>query len=138
MTTLRPQQNMGMDCTGLEQIRCIQINLQHSKSGTNNLQKITDTEETDIIFAQEPYVYQNRPIGRGKKYRVFMAGTGKHRTAIIIRNDNIDAILISKISDEDTVVLELIYNNLEFYAVSMYFDIQDQIENNLNKTDEII
>jgi len=114
---------MGMDCTGLEQIRCIQINLQHSKSATNNLQKITDTEETDIIFAQEPYVYQNRSVGIGKKYRIFTAGTGKHRNAIIIRNDNIDAILISKISDENTVVLELIYNNLEFYAVSIYFDI---------------
>ena len=84
---------MGMDCAGLEQIRRIQINLQHSKSVNNNLQ-ITDTEETDMIFTQEPYVYQNRPVGRGKKYRVFTAGTGKHRTAIIIRNDNTDAILI--------------------------------------------
>jgi hypothetical protein len=54
--------------------------------------KITDTEETDIIFAQEPYVYQNRPAGFGRRYRVFSAGTGKRRTAIIIRNDNIDAI----------------------------------------------
>jgi len=137
MINLRPQQNMGMNCTGLEQIRSIQINLQYSKSAINNLQKITDAEETDIIFAQEPYVYHNRPLGIGKKYRVFTAGTGKHRTAIIIRNDNIDAILISKISDEDRVVLELIYNNLEFYAVTMYSDIQEQIENNLNEIDEI-
>ena len=129
---------MDTDSTGLVQIRCIQINLQHSKSATNNLLKITDTEETDIIFAQEPYVYQNGPVGFGKKYRVFSAGTGKHRTAIIIRNDNIDAILVSKISDEDTVVLELIFNNLKFYAISMYFDIQGQIESNLNKIDEIM
>jgi hypothetical protein len=100
--------------------------------------KVTDTEETDIIFAQEPYVYQNRPVGFGKKYRVFSAGTGKHRTAIIIRNDNIDAILISKISDEDTVVLELTYNILKLYAVCMYFDIQGQIESNLNKINEIL
>ena len=68
---------MDLDSTGLVQIRCMQINLQHSKSATNNLLKITDTEETDIIFAQEPYVYQNRPVGFGKKYRVFTAGTGK-------------------------------------------------------------
>jgi len=129
---------MDIDSTGLVQIRCIQINLQHSKSATNNLLKITDTEETDIIFVQEPYIYQNRPVGFGKKYRVFTAGTGKHRTAIIIRNDNVDAILLSEISDEDTVVLELIFNNLEFYAVCMYFDIQGQIENNLNKIDEIM
>ena len=35
-------------------------------------------------------------------------------------------------------MLELIFNNLEFYAVCMYFDIQGQIENNLNKIDEIM
>jgi hypothetical protein len=112
--------------------------LQHSKSATNNLLKITDTEESDIIFAQEPSIHQNRQVGFGKKYRVFSAGTGKHRTAVIIRNDNIDAILLSKISNEDTAVLELMYNNLEFYAISMYFDIQGQIDGNLNKTDKIM
>jgi hypothetical protein len=90
-TTLQHQQNMDIDSTGIVQIRCMQINLQHSKSATNNLLKITDTVETDIIFAQKPCVFQNRPEGFGKKYRVFTAGTGKHRTAIIIRN-NIDAI----------------------------------------------
>ena len=35
-------------------------------------------------------------------------------------------------------MLELIYNNLEFYAIYMYFDIQGQIEKNLNKIDEIM
>jgi hypothetical protein len=69
---------------------------------------------------------------------VFSTGTGKHRTVIIIRNDNIDAILIAKISDEDTVVLELTYNNLKLYAICMYFDIERQIESNLNKINEIL
>jgi len=78
-------------------MRCIQINLQHSKAATNNLLKTTDIDETDITFTQEPYVYQNRPTGIGKKYRIFTAGMGKHRSAILIRNSNIDAILITKI-----------------------------------------
>jgi len=103
---------MDTDSTGLVQIRCIQIILQHSKSATNKLMKVTDTEETDIIFAHEPYVYQKRPVGFGRRYRVFSAGTGKRRTAIIIRNNNIDAILLYKSSDEDTAVAELTYNNL--------------------------
>jgi hypothetical protein len=68
---------MGTDITGLAQIRCIQINLQHSKYATNNLMKVTDTEETEIIFAQEPYVYQNRPASFGRRYSVISAGTGK-------------------------------------------------------------
>jgi len=35
-------------------------------------------------------------------------------------------------------VLELIYNNLKFYAASMYFDIQEQLVEYLNKMDEIM
>ena len=66
---------MDTDNTVLVKFRCIQINVHHCKSATNNLLKVTDTEETDIIFAQEPYVYQNRPVGFGKKYRVFTADT---------------------------------------------------------------
>jgi hypothetical protein len=62
--------------------------------------KVTETEEPDLILVQQPYEYQNRPIGIDKKYRIFMAGNGKHRAAIIIINSKIDAILITKISDE--------------------------------------
>jgi hypothetical protein len=89
------------------------------------------------MFIQGPNVYQNRPAGIGKKYRIFTAGTGKHRSDILIRNSNIDAILITKISDEDTVVLELIYN-IKFYAASMYFGIKEQLVKNLKETDEVM
>jgi len=87
---------------------------------------------TDLIFIQEPNEYQNRPAGIEKKYRIFTAGNGKHRAAIII-NNKIDAILIAKLSDEDIVLLEIIHENLKFFAASMYFDIEDQIENNFTK-----
>jgi len=120
------------------QIRCIQINLQHSKSATYNLMKVIDTEEIDLLLIQEPYEYQNRPAGIENRYRTYTAGSGKHRAAIIIRNSNIDAILLTKISDEDTVVLELTYDKLRLYAASMYFDNQDQIGKNLNKMAEIM
>jgi hypothetical protein len=79
----------------------------------------------------------NIKAGIGKKHRIFTAGTGKqsghnnhkqqHR-----RHTN------KKISDEDTIVLELIYDNLKFYAASMYFDIQDQLGKSLDKMDEIL
>jgi hypothetical protein len=99
--------------------------------------KIIDTDETDLILIQEPYEYRNRPAGIENAYRTYTAGTGKHRAAIIIRNCNIDTILITKISDEDNVVLELTYN-LKFYAASMYFDIQDQMGKHFNKLDELM
>jgi len=107
MDNLRHQQNTVLSRTAQAHIRCTQINLQHSKSATYNLMKITDTDETDFIFIQEHYEYQSRPAGIGRKHRIYTAGTGKYRAAIIIINNNIDAILITKISDEDTVVLEL-------------------------------
>jgi ribonuclease HI len=100
--------------------------------------KVIDTDEIDLILIQEPYEYQNRPAGIENTYRTYTAGTGKHRAAIIIRNCNIDAILITKISDEDTVVLELTYGKLKLYAASMYFDIQDQMGKNFNKLDELM
>jgi len=49
-----------------------------------------------------------------KKNRVYTAGTGKHRAAIIVINSKIDAILIAQISDEDTVVLEIVHRKQMF------------------------
>lgn len=94
--------NPGTLSTAQNQTRCLQIKLQHSRSATYNLMKVIETEEPDLILVQQPYEYQNRPIGIDKKYRIFMAGNGKHRAAIIIIiiNSKIDAILITKISDE--------------------------------------
>ena len=55
-----------------------------------------------------------------------------------IINSKIDAILIAKLSDEDTVGLEIIHGKQKFYAASMYFDYEEQIENKFNKLDEIM
>ena len=60
-------------------------------------------------FVQEPYEYQNRPVGIEKKCRIFTVGKGKHRAVIVIPNNNIDAMLITQIWNEDTVLLEIIH-----------------------------
>jgi len=36
------------------QIKFLQINLKHSRVATNNLMKIMDEDETDVLFIQEP------------------------------------------------------------------------------------
>lgn len=100
--------------------------------------KVMDTEEPDLILIQEPYEYQNRPLGIEKKYRIFTAGKGKHRAAITIINSKINAILNTKLSDEDKVFLEIIHGNLKFFAASRYFDLEDQTENNFTKMDELL
>jgi len=73
-----------------------------------------------------------------KQYRIYTAGTEKHGAELIITNNNIDAILISKLSDEYTVVLEVIYEAMSFLAASMYFDIDAEIQNNLNEMNKIV
>jgi dihydroxyacetone kinase-like predicted kinase len=101
------------------------------------MKKIND-EEPDIILIQEPYEYKNRITGIDKKYRIFSAGTGKHRATIIIINNNIDAILITKISDEDIAVVEITHEKWKILAASMYFDLEKRIENNFIKMDELV
>ena len=100
--------------------------------------KVTEKEEPDLILVQEPYEYKNKPVGIEKKYRIFTAGKGKHRAAIVIPNNKIDAILITQISDGDTVLIEIIHENMKFFAASMYFDIEDQIENSFKKIDALL
>jgi hypothetical protein len=51
--------------------------------------KVTEREEPDLVFVQEPYEYQNRPAGIAKKYRIFTVGNGKPRATIVIKNNKI-------------------------------------------------
>ena len=55
----------------------------------------------------EPYIYQGRTVGLDSKYRTYTAGEAQIRTAITIRNKAIDAMLITQLSDEDTIILEI-------------------------------
>ena len=50
----------------------------------------------------------------------------------------IDAMLSTQISNEDAVCLEIIHEKLKFFAVSMYLDVEEQIENSFTKIDEIL
>ena len=75
----------------------------------------------------------NRPVGIETKYRIFTAGNRKHRAAVVIPNNKIDAMLITQISNEHRVFLEIKHENLKFFAACMYFDIEDQIENKFKK-----
>jgi len=103
------QQNSATLRQNQHQNHCLQINLQHSRSATYNMMKTIEKEEPDLIFVQEPYEFQNIPVGIEKKCRIFTAGNGKHRAAIVIPNNKIDAMLITQTSNEDTAVLEIIH-----------------------------
>ena len=49
---------------------------------------------------------------------------------MLIANNQIDAILINQISNEDAAMVELTHDTIRFYAVSMYLDIEKDINEN--------
>jgi SAM-dependent MidA family methyltransferase len=97
-----------------------------------------NTENIDIVFIQEPYVYQNRIKGITKGYRTYACGEEKSRAAIIIPNDTIDAIMITQCSDNDMVLLEIKMGQETFYAASAYMEYNDAIEKSLKKIERIL
>ena len=77
-------------------IRCMQINLQHSRVATDNLMNLIQQDHIDIVFVQEPYLFQNKTAGITRTHRIYISDENKSRAAIIIANDSIDAVLIKQ------------------------------------------
>jgi len=119
-------------------IKCLQINLQHSRAATANLIKIVTDDEIDIIFIQEPYTINDKIIGIPTKYTLFTAGGARSRAAVVVTNKGIDTTMIRQLSDTDAVAVEIIKGNTKIIAVSMYFDREHQIENDLEKMERVI
>jgi hypothetical protein len=53
---------------------------------------------------------------------MFTSGQGKCRTAIVIPNNAIDALLITQMSDNEAVFLEIDNGHTNFYGASIYMD----------------
>jgi len=95
-------------------------------------------DPTDIVFVQEPYQIQNKTAGTTRSYRTCITNEDKSRVAIIIANDNIDALLIKQLSDRDTTEIEVRYKSTRFIAASMNLDIKGEMNNKITKIEEIL
>ena len=120
------------------QIKCTQINLQHSRTATYNLTQLIIQKNIDVAFLQEPYTIRNKVAGFPKYFKIFAYGEGRNRSAVIIINNNIDAVAIKQVSDEDATLIEFSYKGLKFYGASLYFAIDREIERDTAKVQEII
>lgn len=119
-------------------INCFQLNLQHSRAATSNLVQLLNEHRVDIACIQEPYTLNNKPAGLPKSLKVYVCGNGRKRSAIIINNAQIDATLITQLSSEDCVVVEVTTGAIKFCAVSMYFDCRRDIEVDIRELEKII
>jgi len=103
--------------TKCKRIKCIQINLQHSRLETDNIRKIIE-DSTDILCIREPYTIQNKTVGLSKNHKTFTSGEGRNSAAIVVTNQ-IDTLLLNQLSDEDMVVLEVIIGNVKIILAGM-------------------
>jgi len=65
--------------------------------------------------------------------KIYASGEGRHRAAIVVTNNQIDSLLLRQLSEEDIVVLEVVSDKAKTIKASMYFDINRQIVDDLDK-----
>ena len=119
-------------------LRCLQLNMQHSRNATSNIVQIISEQNTDLIFMQEPYVINNQLVGLPKRFSIFTGGNGKKRSAIIANNNKMDIIAINQLNNADCVVVEVITNRHKFYAASIYMDIERDIGIDIKQIESIL
>ena len=122
---------------GHTHIKCLQLNLQHSRSATYNLTQTIIENNIDMAFLQEPYTVRNNVAGFPKSFKIFAYGNGKKRAAIILNNNKIDAVAVQQVSDEDATLIEFSYKGLNFYGASLYFAIDQDLGRDIGKVEEI-
>ncbi|KAJ4440558.1 hypothetical protein ANN_08703 [Periplaneta americana] len=98
-----------------QSLKFFQENLQHSRAATSNIAQLIIESRVDISLLQEPYTVNNKIAGIPKSMRTYVCGEGRRRAAIIISNNNVDATLISQLSNEDCVVMEIHHKEKKFF-----------------------
>jgi len=122
----------------MKPLQCLQVNLQHNRAATNNLVQMMSENQIDLAFVQEPYSIRNNLAGIPKLLRTYLSGNGRKQSTLLVNNKEIDVVLIAQFSDEHCTVAEISYRNTKFYGISLYFDITEDIETNIRKTEQIL
>jgi hypothetical protein len=73
-----------------------------------------------------------------KKHKIYASGEGRHRTIIVVTNNQIDSLLLRQLSDEVTETIEVVSDKAKTIIASMYFDINREIECDLKQIETII
>ena len=100
--------------------------------------QLINQHNVDITYIQEPYTINNKLVGRLRSHKVYMSEDGRKRTAIVINNDQLDVTLITQLSNEDCVAVEVRSEAVKFYSVSMYFDSRRDIEKDIRKLEKVM
>ena len=125
-------------CNEKGQSKLFQINLQHLRTATSNFVQLINQHNVDITYIQKPYTINNKLAGRPRSHKVYTSGDGRKRTAIVINDDQLDVTVITHLSNEDCVAVEVRSEAVKFYSVSMYFDCRREIEEDIRQLEKVM
>ena len=122
----------------INNINCFQINLQHSRAATSNLGQLINQHNVDITCLQQPYTINNKLAGLPRPYKVYTFGDGRRRRVIVLNNDQLNATLITQLSNEDSVAVEVRSEAVKFYSVSMYLNSRRDLEEDIRQLETVL
>ena len=85
-----------------------------------------------------PQCVNNKLAGLPTFHKVYTFGDGRKRTAIVINNDQLDATLITQLSNDDCVVVEVRSEAVQFYNVSTYIDCRRNKEEGIRQLEKVM
>jgi len=91
-----------------------------------------------LAFVQEPYIIRNNLAGIPKSLRIYVSGNGRKRSALLVNNKEIDVVLNTQLSYEDSLLTEISKGNTKSYGISSYFEITEDIQINIRKIEHIL
>lgn len=119
-------------------IRMAQINLQRSRTVTNDYMEYMIRKEIDITFIQEPYVFQNRITNLNKEWNAIYNTQDKQILSIIIGRNNISMISLQQYCTTNIVVAIIKIGNREIMLISIYAPPKKDIKDSIRIIEDII
>ena len=118
------------------QIRIGQLNTQHSKTAQEEIRKISEDQEIDILCLQEPYARRGKIPFHSTRARIISADENP-MSAIIVFNKHLTVTIIQQVMDEWTTCVEVKTATDKFIVVSIYFQCSHEIHPYLRKIRQI-
>ena len=127
-----------------QELKCLQINLQHSSTASASLSQLILELDLDLILIQEPYLYSlnnpfpNLPSG----YSAYHTLTLEHAYgAVIISKTKFHVKLLPDTSTNECVAVEVSHTNFKTYFISAYcrpsLDCVSDVMNRITRSCEI-
>lgn len=121
--------------TGIN-IKIAQLNAMRSKLVLEEIKRITDEEQFDVVCLQEPYTKNGTVPGMPQHARIIVQGE-KPAAAIIIFTRDITVVKINQLCDEHMICVEIITPKISIILANLYFQFREEIEPYLHRIQKV-